>query len=831
MSDESPKTAAPGDFPSRARVVIVGGGVAGCSVAYHLTKLGWSDVVLLEQSQLTSGTTWHAAGLVVTATFPTETTVNMAKYSRDLYKRLGEETGQDTGFQAVGYLQIATNTERLDKLRRIADFVRGFDIHVDEISPSEVKKMWPLFQADDVMAGFYCAEDGRANPVDVTMSLAKGAKMGGARIFEGVSVTGVNQKNGRVSGVETNRGPIEAEYVVNCCGMWARELGKMAGVNVPLHASEHYYLITEPMEGIHRDLPIVEDPDLYSYFREEAGGKLMIGLFEPVAGPWGMGGIPKNSSFVSLEPDWDRMAPYLEIAMNRIPASKEVGIHQFFCGPESFTPDMAPLMGEAPELKNFFVAAGFNSLGIIYGGGAGNIIAQWIVDGLPPDDVREVDIDRMVPFQNTPKYLHDRTVEVVGWQYISWPGMAPHTARNARKSPMHDRLAEAGAFFGTSGGWEFPNWFAPEGVKPESKYTWGKPDWFDYSAAEHKATREGVVMMDLTHMSKFMVQGRDAESVLNRICANDVAVPVGKIVYTQWLNERGRIEADLTVTRLAEDRYLVIAGDVLHTHAETWLKRNTPEDAHVIVTDVTSGYVILNIQGPKSRDLLSKLTDADMSNEAFPFRHCEEIDIGYAKVLAFRLTYVGELGWELYVPTEFTLHVFDQIVEAGKEFGLRHAGLNALESLRLEKGYRDYAHDIDNMDTPLEAGLGFAVKFDKPGGFIGREALLKQKEEGLKVRLAQFLLEDPTPMLHAEEPIYRDGVRVGYIKAGGYGHTLGGAIGLGPIEYIGSDGTPQTVTMDYIKSGSYEIEVSGTRYPAKVSMRPMYDPKMEKIKR
>jgi 4-methylaminobutanoate oxidase (formaldehyde-forming) len=829
MVDESP-TAASGALPSHARVVIIGGGVAGCSVAYHLTKLGWRDVVLLEKSQLTAGTTWHAAGLVVTGTFTTETTVNMAKYSRDLYKRLGEETGQDTGFRPVGYLQIAINNERIDKLRRVSDFVRGFGIDVEEISPSEVKRMWPLFEANDVMAGFYTADDGRANPVDVTMSLAKGARMGGAQIFEGVTVTGVSQKDGRVTGVDTDRGSIQAEYVVNCGGMWARELGKMAGVNVPLHASEHYYLITEPMEGIHRDLPIVEDPDLYSYFREEAGGKLMIGLFEPVAGPWGMKGIPKNFSFGELEPDWDRMTPYLEIAMNRIPACKEVGIQQFFCGPESFTPDMGPLVGEAPELKNFFVAAGFNSLGIIFGGGAGNILAQWMVDGLPPDDVREIDIDRMVPFQNTPKYLHDRTVEMVGWQYISWPGLAPSTARNVRKSPMHDRLAAAGAYFGTSAGWEFPNWFAPEGVKPETKYTWGRPDWFDYSAAEHQATREGVTMMDLTHMSKFIVQGRDAEKALNRICANNVSVPVGEIIYTQWLNERGLIEADLTVTRVAEDRFWVIAGDVIHTHVETWLKRNIPPEAHVFVTDVTSGYVILNIQGPKSRDLLSRLTDADVSNEAFPYRTMQEIDIGYAKVQAFRLTYVGELGWELYVPTEFTLHVFDQIVEVGKEVGLRQAGLNALETLRLEKAYRDYGHDIDNMDTPLEAGLGFAVKFDKPGGFIGQEALLKQKEEGLKVRLAQFLLEDPEPMLHAEEPIYRDGVRVGYIKAGGYGHTLGGSVGLGPIENIGSDGSPQVVTPDFVKSGSYQIEVSGTRYPARVSLRPMFDPKGTKIR-
>ncbi len=812
-------------LPSRARVVIIGGGVIGCSVAYHLTKLGWNDVVLLERHKLTAGTTWHAAGLIVTGTFTTETTVNMSKYSRDLYARLEAETGQDTGFREVGYLQIAINNERVDKLRRVADFVRGFGIDVEEISKREVKDMWPLFDTHDVVCGFYTADDGRGNPVDITMALAKGARMGGATLMEGVSVTGIHKKKGRVTGVATDRGDIEAEYVVNCGGMWAREIGKMAGVNVPLHAAEHYYLITEPMEGVHRELPIVEDPDLHAYFRAEAGGQLMIGLFEPVASPWGMQGIPDGFSFGQLEPDWDRMGPYLETAMARIPSSQDVGIHQLFCGPESFTPDMAPLMGPAPEVENFWVAAGFNSLGIIFAGGAGNIIAQWMVDGLPPDDIREVDIDRMAPFQNTPKYLRDRTVEMVGWQYISWPGLAPTTSRNARKSPMHDRLADAGACFGTSAGWEWPNWFAPEGVEPKLEYSWGKTNSFPYVASEHQAAREGVVMFDMTHMAKFMVQGDDAEKVLNQICANDISVPPGQSVYTQWLNERGRIEADLTVTRLAEDSYLVISGDVIHQHTESWLKRNTPAGSHVFVTDVTSGYTILSIQGPRSRELISSLTSADMSNEVFPFRMMREIDIGYAPVKALRISYVGELGWELYVPTEFTLHVFDQIVEAGQAFGLRHAGMSALETLRLEKAYRDYCHDIDNMDTPLEVGLGFCVKLDKPGGFIGREALLRQKEAGITTRLVQFLVEDPEPILHAEEPIYRDGERVGYIKAGGYGHTLGGAVGLGPVANPGGLTPP-----DYVKSGSYEIEISGKRYPARASLRPMYDPKSLRVR-
>jgi glycine cleavage system aminomethyltransferase T/glycine/D-amino acid oxidase-like deaminating enzyme len=810
-------------FPTQARVVIIGGGVIGCSVAYHLTKLGWRDVVLLERAQLTAGTTWHAAGLIVSG-FSTETDMHMAKYTRDLYERLGEETGQDTGFRANGYMQLASNPERLHSLRRRADYCRGHGVLTEEISAAEVKTMWPLFYTGDILAGFYTAEDGRVNPVDVTMALAKGAKMGGACILEETRVIGIKREKGRVTGVVTDRGEIEAEYVVNCGGIWARELGKMAGVNVPLHAAEHYYLITESIDGMHPDMPIVEDPDRFAYYREEVGG-LMIGFFEPVAKPWGMGGIPEDFSFGEIAADWDRMMPYMEVAMDRIPISKEAGIHKFFCGPESFTPDMGPLMGEAPELKNFYVAAGFNSLGILFGGGVGQVMAQWIVDGLPPVDVSDIDIARMMPFQNNPRYLHDRVVELLGWQYISWPNLQAETARNARRSAMHDRLAAAGAYFGQSVGWEYPDWFAPEGVDPKVEYSWGRQNWFEYAAAEHRAAREDVILMDLTHMSKLLVQGRDAEKILNRICANNVAVPVGRIVYTQWLNERGTIEADLTVTRLAEDCYLLVLVDSIHRHVVGWLEQHIPPDAHVFVTDVTSGYNIINLQGPKSRQLIDGLTTADMSNRAFPYLTMQEIDIGYALVKALRITYMGELGWELYVPTEFTLHVFDLLVEAGQDVGLKFAGFQALNTLRLEKAYRDYGYDIDNTDTPLEAGLSFAVDFAKPGGFIGKEALLRQKEEGvLKHRLVQFLLLDPEPLLYGSEPIYRDGELVGYLNSGGYGHTLGGAVGLGNVE------REEGVTADFVKSGSYEIEVVGVRCPAKASLRPLYDPKGDRIR-
>jgi 4-methylaminobutanoate oxidase (formaldehyde-forming) len=649
--------------------------------------------------------------------------------------------------------------------------------------------------------------------------------MGGVHIFEETPVTGFRTEEQRVTSVITDKGEIQAEYVVNCAGMWSREIGKMVGVDVPLQPTEHYYLITEPMEGVHPDLPVLVDPDKYAYYREEVGG-ILFGLFEPVSAPWALDGIPKNFTFGEIKPDWDRMMPYVEEAIKRIPVLENAGIHKFFCGPESFTPDLGPMMGLAPALDNFYVAAGFNSLGILMGGGAGKIMAQWIVDGVPDVDITEIDIARMLPFQNTPKYLKDRAVELLGFMFEDgYPNKQFKTARNARKSAFHDRLVDAGAYFGAYAGWEYPDWFAPKGVEPQVEYSWGRQNWFEYSAAEHRATRENVAMLDYSVMGKILVQGRDAEKYLNRICANNVAVPVGRCVYTQWLNETGTIEADLTVTRLAEDQFLILTGDGTITAVQAWLKRHIPADAHAFVTNITSAYSVLNIQGPKSRDFLSRVTHADMSNEAFPFLNMQEIDIGYALVKAIRITYVGELGWELYIPTEFSLHVFDTLVETGADFGLKHMGLQALDTLRLEKAYRDYGNDIDNTDSPLEVGLSYFVDFDKPGSFIGKDALLQRREAGLKYRMVQFLLEDPEPLLHYGEIIYRDGKPVGYIMSGGYGHTLGASVGVGPIENEG-----ETVTADFVKSGSYEIDIAGARFPAKASLRPMYDPKLKRVR-
>ncbi len=817
--DQSP-TNAQSNFPTQAQVVIIGGGVIGCSVAYHLTKLGWKDVLLLERSQLTSGTTWHAAGLVVTPSND-ELSVEMSTYTIELMKTLEEETGQTSGFNPIGYLQLACTPDWLEERRRLGAGARRLGVNYQEISPKEVKEMWPLADTKDVLAGFFTPEDGRANPVDFTMALAKGARMGGATILEETAVIGIKKKDGRVTGVVTEKGEIEAEIVVNCAGLWGRELGKLAGVNVPLQAAEHYYLLTEPMEGVHSDLPIIEDFGRYSYFREEVGG-LLVGFFEPVAASWGVGGIPKNFSFGEIQPDWDRMMPYVDIAMERIPALKNAGIHKFFCGPESFTPDGGPLMGEAPELKNFYVAAGLNSLGILQGGGVGRIMAHWIVEGYCPVESLHIDIARRLPFQGNQKFLSDRTVETLGYQYkLVYPNDEMQTARNIRKTAIHEQLAKAGAYFIEGMGWEIPDWYAPPGVEAKvEEYSWGRQNWFEYLAGEHKACRENVILMDVTSMSKFLVQGRDAEKVLNNICANDVAVPVGKVVYTQWLNERGGMMADLTVTRLAEDKYFIVSAGDFYTLDLFWLKKNIPADAHVFVTDMTSAYTLMNLQGPKSRELMQKITTADVSKEAFPYMSAQEIDLNYALAQVLRVTYEGELGFELYVPTEFSAHVYEAVVEAGQDLGLRHAGFQALNSLRIEKAYREYGHDMDNLDTPLEAGLAFAVKFDKPGGFIGRDALLRHKESGpLKYRMVQFLLEDPEPLLYGSEVIYRDGEVVGYLQTGTYGFTLGGAMGMGFVE------NEAGATRDFINSGTYEIDIAGTRHAAKASLRPMYDPK------
>jgi len=814
------------DIPSKARAVIIGGGVVGCSLAYHLAKLGWKDVVLLERKQLTSGTTWHAAGLIgqLRATY---NMTRLAAYSAELYDGLEAETEVATGYRRFGSLALALTEDRMEELTRGAEMAGTFGLEAHVLSLAECKEKYPLLEVSDGIGGVFIPGDGKADPANIALALAKGARMNGATVLEGVKVTGINQNAGWVTGVETEFGPIAAEYVVNCAGMWGRDVGAMAGVSTPLHANEHFYIVTEPIEGLARNLPVLRVPDECTYYKEDAG-KLLIGAFEPVAKPWGMDGIPEDFCFDQLPEDIDHFAPILEAAAKRMPILETAGIQTFFNGPESFTPDDRYLLGEAPDLKNFYMACGFNSIGIQSAGGAGKALSEWMDAGEPPFDLWDVDIRRMQPFQSNKTYLYHRATEALGLLYADhFPYRQFATARGVRKSPLHDRIAARGACFGETAGWERANWFLPEaaraaGATPEYDYSWKRQNWFQHAAAEHKAVRENVGLFDMSSFAKFRVEGRDAEAVLQRVMANDVAVEPGRLVYGQWLNNRGGVEADLTVNRLSETAFMVITAAASAVRDFFWLKRHIPDDAHCVVTDVTSAEAVICVMGPRARDLLAPLTSADLGNEAFPFGAAREIEIGMGLARAHRVSYVGELGWELYVSSDMATHVFDAIAEQGAGMDLKFCGMHVLDSCRIEKAFRHFGHDITDEDHVLEAGLGFAVKTDKPasrfGDFIGREAVLAKKQQGLSRRLLQFQLTDPEPLLYHNEPILRDGKVVGRLTSGSYGHHLGGAIGLGYVPCEPGE------TVAEISGSRYEIAVAGKKIPAIASARPLYDP-------
>jgi 4-methylaminobutanoate oxidase (formaldehyde-forming) len=796
--------------------------VVGCSVAYHLTKLGWTDVVLLERKALTSGTTWAAAGLVGQL-WASSVLTKLAKYGTELYSRLEEETGQATGFVRSGSLRVARTEARKREYERAMGMARAFGVEIEEISFEEARKLWPPMKTDDLVAVYYQPNDGHTSPVDTAQAMAKGAQSGGASIFEGVKVTGIKLRNNAVCEVSTTHGNIACEYVVNCGGMWAREIGEMVGVSVPLHAAEHMHITTSGIEGVYREMPVLRDMDGYIYFRQEGEG-LLLGGFEPTAKPWGMEGIPDTFEFTELAEDWDQFEIFMTNGIQRCPALEDAGVMHFTVVPESFTPDNKYMLGEAPGVKNFFVAAGMNSVGIASAAGAGKAISEWIVEGHPTDDLWEVDIRRFQSWQANSQYLQERTTESVGLLYADhWPFKQPKTARPVRCSPVHDRLATRGACFGVVAGWERANWFAPEGVEPKYKYSWGRQNWFEYSAAEHMAVRNGVGVYDLTSFAKFRCDGPDAGAVLQRICANDVDVPNGEVVYTQLLNERGGIEADLTVTRLAEDTYFIVTAGATETRDFDWLSRHIPADSHAVLTNVTSAYAMLGVMGPESRRLLSTLTDADLSNDVFPYATAQQIDFAYARPLALRMSYVGELGWELYVPTEFAAGVFDALMDEGEKFDLRLVGLHAVDSLRLEKGYRHWGTDITPDDTPFEAGLGFAVKLNKDD-FIGRETLMHQNESGLTRKLVMFTLDDPEPLLYHDEPIYRNGQLVSSLTHGAYAHLLGRAMGMGYLE------NPEGVSDKWVLSGRYEIGVEGELIPASVHLKAPYDSEAKRVR-
>ncbi|PRD39833.1 UNVERIFIED_CONTAM: abo [Trichonephila clavipes] len=813
------------ELPQKARAVIIGGGVSGCSVAYHLAKAGWRDIVLLERKRLTSGTTWHAAGLIGQLRGSANMT-RLAKYSADLYVRLAQETGVETGMRQVGSISVALTKERHEELLRQATVARIFDVAVHEISPAEVKAMYPHLNTDGMVGAVHLPLDGQCDPANIAMALAKGARMQGATIAENVKVTGVTEaaENGRrrVTGVSWQRGEeqghIAADVVINCGGMWGRDLAASSGVTLPLHACEHFYLVTEGIDGLGH-LPVLRVPDECAYYKSDAG-KMMVGAFEPKAKPWGMGGIREDFEFDTLPEDWDHFAPILEMATNRMPLFETAGIHTFFNGPESFTPDDRYYLGEAPELGGYWIAAGYNSVGIASSGGAGMALAHWITEGEAPFDLWEVDIRRAQPFQKNRRYLKERVSETLGLLYADhFPYRQMATARGVRRSPLHEHLKARGAVFGEVAGWERANWFAADGQERDYRYSWKRQNWFDNQRAEHMAVRTGVGLFDMTSFGKIRVEGRDAAAFLNRVCANQIDVAPGRIVYTQMLNEGGGIESDLTVTRLSETAFLLVVPGATLQRDLAWLRRHLSED-FAVITDVTAGEAVLCLMGPDARAVMERVSPNDFSNAAHPFGTAREIEIGMGLARAHRVTYVGELGWEIYVPTDQAAHVFEALEEAAPEMKL--CGLHTLDSCRIEKGFRHFGHDITDEDHVLEAGLGFAVRTSKPG-FIGREAVLRKEEAGLSRRMVQFRLTDPEPLLFHNEAIVRDGRIVGPVTSGNYGHALGGAIGMGYVPCAGESEAD-------VLASRYEIEVAGVRHAAEASLVPMYDPKAARVR-
>ena len=810
-------------IPDKTRVVIIGGGVVGCSVAYHLTKLGWRDVVLLERKALTSGTTWHAAGLIAQLR-NTKNMTKLAKYSQELYGALEEETGVATGFRRVGSITVALTEERHEEILRLASMARAFGVEVDPITPDEVKAKYPHLNTDGVVGGVYLPRDGQGDPANIALALAKGARQRGALVAERTEVTGIRRDGRRVTGVDWAQGDITGhticDMIVNCGGMWGHGVGRMAGTNVPLHACEHFYIVSEPIEGLGQ-LPVLRVPDECAYYKEDAG-KMMLGAFEPNAKPWGMEGIPRDFEFDQLPEDFDHFEPILEKAVHRMPMLGEAGIHTFFNGPESFTPDDAYHLGLAPEIDNVWVAAGFNSIGIQSAGGAGMALAQWMQDGEKPFDLGDVDISRMQPFQGNKTYLFERSKETLGLLYADhFPYRQKDTARGVRRTPLHEHLKARGAVFGEVAGWERANWFAEDGQERAYRYSWKRQNWFENSRAEHMAVRENVGLYDMTSFGKIRVEGPDAEAYLNYLAGGNYTVPVGKIVYSQFLNSRGGIEADVTITRLSETAYLVVTPAATRLADQTWMMRHKGA-FNVVLTDVTAAEAVIAVMGPDARRLMQAVSPGDFSNEANPFGTAQGIEIGMGLARVHRVTYVGELGWEVYVSSDMAGHVFEVLDGASQDLGGRLCGMHMMDSCRIEKGFRHFGHDITCEDHVLEAGLGFAVKTDKPA-FIGREAVLRKKETGLQTRLVQFRLTDPEPLLYHAEPILRDGAVVGYLTSGNYGHALGGAIGMGYVPCAGESAAE-------LLASSYEIEVAGTRVRAEASLKPMYDPRSERAK-
>ncbi|TPP05974.1 GcvT family protein [Rhizobium glycinendophyticum] len=810
-------------LPSHAQIVVIGGGIIGCSTAYHLAKDHKADVLLLEQGTLTSGSTWHAAGLVGQLRSSASIT-RVLKYSVELYKGLEAETGLATGWKMTGCLRLATNPDRWTEFKRLATTAGSFGMEMHLVSPEEVKRMWPLMNVDDLVGASWLPTDGQASPSDITQSLAKGARMHGAKIVENVRVTGFEMKDGRITSVKTDQGDVVCEKVVNCAGQWARQVGDMAGINVPLQPVKHQYIITERIDGLSTDAPTIRDPDRRTYYKEEVGG-LVMGGYEPNPQPWLTGDLPNDWGFRLFDDDFDHFEQHMIQAIERVPALEKVGVKQMINGPESFTPDGNFILGVAPECRNMFVGAGFNAFGIASGGGAGWVLAQWVVEGEAPLDLWVVDIRRFADMHRDRQWVCDRTLEAYGKHYtIAFPHEEYESGRPRLISPLYDRLKTSGAVFGSKLGWERPNWFARPGIEPKDIYSMGRQNWFKPVGDEHRHVREAVGVFDQSSFAKFELRGPDALKALDWICANEVSKPVGVLTYTQLLNTRGGIEADVTVARIADDRFYIVTGTGFRTHDFGWIRDHIPEGLDCTLSDITEEWGTLSLMGPKARAVLEAITPADVSNAGFPFGHVREITIGSVTVRALRVTYVGELGWELHVPISALAEVYDVLMAAGYAHDIRPIGYRALESLRLEKGYRAWSSDITPNDTPIEAGLGWAVKLRKDTDFLGRRALENAVGQPLKKRLMGFTVDDPSIVLAGRETILRDGEPVGYLTSGGYGYTLGKNIGYGYVR------NAEGVGDDYLKNGTYELVVAAEKTPASLHFGPMLDPSMARIK-
>ena len=810
-------------IPSEARVVIIGGGVIGTATAYQLAKRGWTDIVLLEKNTLTSGTTWHAAGLITQAR-PTHGMRAIVQRGLKTFKSLEADTGFSTGYVETGTIHLAMTEARLEELKHQELASISSQIEVKLLNRDQTLELHPLLNPDGVYGSLFYPYEGRGSATDTTISLARGATQRGAQVIEQVTVTGVLTNKNKVVGVTTTAGDIKAQYVVNATGMWGREFGELAGVQIPLQALAHYYIVTEGIENLPRNLPTIKSADDCSYVKDEAGA-LLVGFFEPDSYAWASKGIPENDGYIRLPEDWDHLGPYYERMIERMPILADAGVRLHFCGPESFTPDGIYHLGPAPKIENYFVAAGFNSTGFLSGPGAGATLADWIIDGYSPIDMPETDLARVQPHETNRRFLEQRVVETLDMSYgVHWPFEQRHSARPLRVSPLYELTTAAGAVYGQLLGWERANWYAQSEDEKDYKYTWDRPNWFNANKREHDAVRNNVGIFDTSSFGKLLVQGKDALKVLQRLSIRNIDVAVGQVVYTQWLNIFAGIEADVTVTRIEEDQFLVLSGPATHLRDLNTIKREIKDGEFCTVADVTGTLAMISVMGPKSRELLQGLTDCDLSNEKFRFSQSKEIDLGLGYVRATRLTYVGELGFELLVPTEISRHIYLTLIQAGQQFEMLPAGYYALGSLRLEKAYRSWGHDISSNDDPVSAGLDFGIDWDKDGGFIGQGALTRVKQQGSNRRLMQFVLSAPNEFLLHDEPIFRDGKLVGRCGSTGYGHTLGGPVTLAWIE------APGIEPDEWFTSGKYEIQTVSGKFSAVASLKPQYDPTSSRIK-